>query len=130
MDRREVEGVDIVHDLEVFPYPLDDGCVIQVMASHIIEHIKPWLFIPFMDEVWRVCKPKTQFCISMPYGASRGFQQDPTHCNMANESTWQYFDPRQAIYELYMPKPWLVEFLSWNPQGNMEVILSKTKLPK
>jgi SAM-dependent methyltransferase len=130
LDKRKMDGVDIVHDLEKFPYPLEDECAIQVLCSHIIEHIKPWLFIPFMDEIWRLCKPNAQLLISMPYGASRGFQQDPTHCNMANEATWLYFDPRHSIYNLYKPKPWKIERNVWNPQGNMEVVLAKAPLPE
>ena len=130
IDKRDLPEVDIVHDLEVFPYPLDDGCAIQVLASHIIEHIKPWLFIPFMDEVWRLCRDNAQLLISMPYGASRGFQQDPTHCNMANEATWQYFDPRFDIYQLYKPKPWTIERSVWNPHGNLEMVLSKVGVKK
>lgn len=125
MDVRDLDGVDIVHDFEEFPWPIEDKDVIQALASHVIEHVKPWKFIPFMDEVWRVLKPDAHFLISMPYGASRGFQQDPTHCNMANEATWTYFDPEQPLYQVYKPKPWKIVQNVWMPQGNMEVILAK-----
>ena len=125
MDRRRVRGVDIVHDLEKTPWPLKKESVIQIFASHIIEHIKPWLFIDVMDEMWRVCKVDAQLLISAPYGASRGFQQDPTHCNMVNESTFRYFTPGSPVYNIYKPKPWRVESCIWNPYGNIEVILAK-----
>jgi len=39
MDYRPLPGVDIVHDLELFPYPLPDQSVDLVMASHVLEHI-------------------------------------------------------------------------------------------
>ncbi len=41
MDIRPLEGVDIVHDIEKFPYPLPDECCALVMASHLMEHINP-----------------------------------------------------------------------------------------
>jgi len=41
MDIRPLEGIDIVHDIEKFPYPLPDGCCTLVYASHVIEHINP-----------------------------------------------------------------------------------------
>jgi len=41
MDFRALEGVDIVHNLEQFPYPLPDNSVSFAVASHVLEHIKP-----------------------------------------------------------------------------------------
>lgn len=127
MDKRPLEGIDIVHDLEVFPYPLEDEVCLTIVASHIIEHIKPWLFIDVMDELWRVAKIDAQLAISMPYGYSDGFLQDPTHCNMCNHATWEYFDPRCPLYFIYKPKPWLIQegFPTYKYNGNMEVLLRK-----
>jgi SAM-dependent methyltransferase len=127
MDKRAVEGVDIVHDLEVFPYPLEDESCLTIVGSHIVEHIKPWLMIEFMDELWRLLKPDGQLALSMPYGVSFGFVQDPTHCNPCNEATWQYFDPDKPLYGIYRPKPWRITpgFPVWQVTGNMEVVLEK-----
>lgn len=41
MDVRPLPGVDIVHNLEKFPWPLDDESCILVHASHVLEHINP-----------------------------------------------------------------------------------------
>lgn len=41
MDVRELEGVDIVHNLEKFPYPLPDESCSMVVASHVLEHMNP-----------------------------------------------------------------------------------------
>lgn len=35
------KGVDIVHDLELFPYPLPDECASFAVCSHLVEHINP-----------------------------------------------------------------------------------------
>lgn len=129
MDKRPLEGIDIVHDLEDFPYPLKDKSCLTIVGSHIIEHIKPWLMLDFMDELWRILKLDGQLALSLPYGISRGFQQDPTHCNACNEATWQYFDPRFTLYQIYKPRPWEVEvgFPQYQINGNMEVVLRKVK---
>ncbi len=131
MDKRKLPGVDIVHDLEVFPYPLDDNSCLTIVGSHIVEHIKPWLMIDFMNELWRIAKVEGQLAISMPYGVSRGFQQDPTHCNVCNEATWQYFDPRFPLYNIYKPKPWEVSlgYPQYQDGGNMEVVMEKINEP-
>lgn len=41
LDIRPLETVDIVWNLERFPWPLPDECCIRVMASHVVEHINP-----------------------------------------------------------------------------------------
>lgn len=42
MDVRPLPGVDIVHDVLKFPWPLPDECVLLAMASHLLEHIPPF----------------------------------------------------------------------------------------
>lgn len=121
---------DIVHDLEKIPYPIKSDSVLSIVACHVIEHIKPWLMIDFMNECWRIGKVDCQLVIKMPYGVSYGYVQDPTHCNPCNETTWLYFDPRYKIlYEKYKPKPWRIRFSSYQSNGNMEVLLEKILLP-
>ena len=125
MDWRAREGVDIVHDLEDFPYPLDDETCLTIKAAHLVEHIKPWLFIRWMDEMWRLLVPNGQICISAPYAYSMGMMQDPTHCTNITDKTWQYFDPDYVSYKHYEPKPWKIEHLAWRLAENVEVILRK-----
>ena len=132
IDIREMPGVDIAHDVEVYPWPLPDESVVRAVCSHLVEHINPhkFNFIHFMDEIWRIMKPVGQLAIACPHGSSPGFLQDPTHCNPLNETTWSYFDPlcpytNGLLYRIYRPKPWKIEHLTWNPAANIEVILSK-----
>ena len=129
MDIRELPNVDIVHDVEEFPWPLPDECVKAAFASHLVEHINPhkFGFINFMDEVWRVMQEGGQFAMSLPHGSSPGYLQDPTHCNPCNEATWDYFCPHRAsgLWTIYQPRPWFLKALTANPGGNMEVVLVK-----
>jgi SAM-dependent methyltransferase len=134
LDIQQFPGVDIVHDWNVYPWPLPDECVLRAIASHVIEHIPPhnFGFVNFMNEVWRVMKPDGQFAIAMPYATSPGMYQDPTHCNFCNENTWLYFDPLEnksggMLYKFYTPKPWRIQQLWYDPSGNMEVLLIKRR---
>lgn len=125
LDKRDVAGVDIVHDAEVFPYPLPDESCSIILMSHLIEHIKPWLTVDLFNELWRLMKPGGQIWIGTPYAGSFGFWQDPTHCNGCNEATWTYFDPDYPLYQIYRPKPWKIQKNAWFETGNMEVIMEK-----
>lgn len=127
MDIRPLDGVDIVHDFEELPWPLPDESVLRSIASHVVEHINPhkFGFVNWMNEVWRVTKDEGQLAIIVPHGYSPGYLQDPTHCNACNEHTWYYFDPRQFLYDIYKPKPWLIQSLTWSPFANIEALLVK-----
>src|SRR3990167_3541145 len=82
VDIQDLPGVDVVWDLEKFPWPFPDNCADLLIASQLVEHINPHggIFIKFMDEAWRILKPKGQFMIATPYAGSIGYWQDPTHC--------------------------------------------------
>lgn len=129
IDIRELPGVDIVHDLEVYPWPLPDECALLATASHYVEHINPAHFgiINFFNEVWRVMKEEGEFAIVTPHGLSQGFRQDPTHTKAWDEATFAYFDPLEpsGLYNIYKPKPWQIKYLSWSPVSNIEAILVK-----
>ncbi len=132
MDKRKLPGIDIVHDLETFPYPLEDESCLTIVGSHIIEHIKPWLTIDLFNELWRILKPGGQLALATPYAGSPGFWQDPTHCNGFNEATFQYFDPDYPLWQIYKPKPWKIEkgFPVWQATGNLEILMSKREVKR
>ena len=125
MDRRARLGVDIVHDCEVLPWPFKDETFDRIILSHLVEHLKPWLMVDIMDELWRVMKPKGQLLIATPYAGSFGFYQDPTHIKAWNEATPTYFDSAYPLYEVYKPRPWRLEQNIWRDMGNLEILMVK-----
>ncbi|MCD6116381.1 methyltransferase domain-containing protein [bacterium] len=54
LDIRPAPHVDVIHDLNVYPYPFEDNEFDYVNMSHIIEHMKEPLRT--MNEVYRICK--------------------------------------------------------------------------
>ena len=59
------EGVDIVHDLEVYPYPFKTGSADEILMSHVLEH----LVYPLkaLIECHRILKPRGLLTISVPH---------------------------------------------------------------
>ena len=125
MDKRELPGIEIVHDIEVFPWPVKDGECSVIMMSHLVEHIKPWLQIDLMNEAWRVLEPNGLLLISTPYAGSFRYFQDPTHCAPWNEATVEYFLEDKPLYQVYKPKPWKCDRMAFHLQGDLEVALRK-----
>jgi predicted SAM-dependent methyltransferase len=134
IDIQPLPGVDIVHDLNIHPWPIESDSVQQAQAWHIVEHIPPvcvtsagtrFPFIEFMNECWRILKAGAVLDIECPHGGSDGFLHDPTHCNHVTEITWNYFAPSKAQYQIYRPKPWRIQHLHYTRDGNVSVKLVK-----
>ena len=125
LDSRPSDGVDIVHNIEEFPYPLEPESVLTIKCAHVLEHVKPWLVVPFMDEMWRLLVSGGQLAISAPYAYSMGMMMDPTHCTNVTDVTFQYFDPDYVLFQHYQPLPWKIEHLAWKLDANVEAILRK-----
>jgi len=134
MDIQKRPGVDVVHDLNLHPWPIDAERVDCAKAWHIIEHIPPacvtengtrFPFLEFMNECWRVLKVGARLDIETPHGASDGFLHDPTHCNPVDELTFEHFDPDYRRYQTYQPKPWKIISLNYTREGNVNVVLEK-----
>lgn len=132
VDYRALPGVDLVQDLEIFPWKLPSESFNTAVSNHVIEHINPCkgIFISFMNEAWRILKPEGEFLIGCPYATSVGMFRDPTHCNFINEETWSYFDPADqlyggSLYHIYAPLPWRIKINTWHTTGNMEIVLVK-----
>lgn len=68
---------DVVHDLNVLPYPFEESSLDEVYASHVLEHLDR----PFnvMKEIHRILKPGGKLILKVPH-FSRGF----THAEHAH----------------------------------------------
>lgn len=96
VDIADIEGVEHVVDLTVFPWPFDDDSVDEIYSSHYVEHTYPLGgahdgLVAFMDEVWRICKHDAKVKIVHPYLKSDRAFQDPTHTRFIPDATWHYF---------------------------------------
>jgi SAM-dependent methyltransferase len=90
-DIAELEGIDIVHDLNKFPWPFEDEQFSEIVANDVLEHLNE--LIPAMEELHRILKSNGALHIKVPYWNSWGFHADPTHKLSFHEMTFTFFDP-------------------------------------
>ena len=55
LDKFSTYKPDIVHDLEVFPYPFENNSVEEIILSHVLEHIGqvPDVFNKIIKEIYK-----------------------------------------------------------------------------
>ncbi len=90
LDIAPLEGVDLVHDLRFFPWPIADDTFDEIVAYDIIEHLPDT--IRTMEELWRILKPGGVVEFRIPYWNSIHSINDPTHIKLFNENTLGFFD--------------------------------------
>jgi SAM-dependent methyltransferase len=101
LDIHKHDGVDVVHDLNKFPYPLKDNEFDEILASHILEHVDDMPKV--MKELHRILKPGGRLVIRGPHFSGEGSWVDPTHKRNFTAGTFSFFCPRNAdgLEEIY-----------------------------
>lgn len=94
---------DVVHDLESFPYPFDDGSFDEVHLDNVIEHLSDVLGT--MEEIHRICRDGALVRIVVPYFRSRWADIDPTHKHAFTVDSFTYFDPDHVHSQIYPYSP-------------------------
>lgn len=89
LDAVEIPGVDVVHDLDVFPWPFEDGIFEAVHATQVYEHVREP--VGFVVEAHRVLKVGGVLHIVVPHYKSENSFTDPTHLRHCTERTWDYW---------------------------------------
>jgi SAM-dependent methyltransferase len=84
------KDVDVIWDLEKFPWPFPDNSVDEIVCNHYIEHTKD--LIAFMNELHRILVPGGSALIRAPYYNSMRAWQDPTHTRAISEATFLYYN--------------------------------------
>lgn len=91
LDIADVPGVDIVHDLDVAPWPFDDDQFSLVRGVQVFEHVDDPIL--FMCEAWRVLRPGGELYLTVPHYQSANSFTDPTHRRHCTLHTWDYWCP-------------------------------------
>lgn len=89
VDSVALPGVDVVHDLDVFPWPFDDESCEEVWASQVFEHVR--YPVGFMREAHRILRLGGLLHIVTPHWRSENAHTDPTHRRFCTEHTWDYW---------------------------------------
>lgn len=88
LDITNYPGIDVVWDLNNLPLPFKDEEFDEILAKNILEHVN---YIPLMDELYRILKPKGKIKVSVPHFTSMESYSDPTHINFFAYLTMSYF---------------------------------------
>jgi SAM-dependent methyltransferase len=99
LDLLDFPGVDVHHDLNVFPYPFTDSEFDEIWADQVLEHLQDPL--KAVEEIWRISKHSAIVHIGVPYFRSRYATIDPTHKNFFGVQWFDYFDPQKEFFKVY-----------------------------
>lgn len=88
LDRADLPGVDIVHDIEKIPLPFRDEEFEEILCQDVLEHIE---YLPVLRELHRILKTGGTLKIRVPHFTSRDNFSDPTHRNFFSICTFEFF---------------------------------------
>jgi len=108
VDKVKVKGVDIVHDLDKFPYPFRDNEFDLVYASHFLEHVED--LEKTLKEIQRILKPNGTFKGRVPHFSCGVTYRDPTHKRFFSYFSFDYFSDKCW----YAPVKFRIKKVSFN----------------
>lgn len=126
VDRAAIPGVDVVHDLDVGPWPFArDAEVEQLAAVDVFEHVADPVL--FMTECWRILQPNRMLFIQTPHYRSRDAYTDPTHRRFPTEHTFDYWIPGTVLFTEHNPAYGGVSFakVAMEIGSNIQITLRK-----
>ncbi len=89
MDILDLKGVDVVHNLDVVPWPIESNSVDVVVAHSVVEHLTD--IVSFLNEVWRVLGVGGRVIITVPYFRCVDSYTDITHKHFFTSKSFDYF---------------------------------------
>ncbi len=101
IDRLPGTAADVVHDLDQFPWPLDDSSFDELRMIHVIEHVGN--VIRTMEELHRLGRNGARVIIITPHYTDFSSFCDPTHRWHLNSYSLRYFGNDNAGYGYYSP---------------------------
>lgn len=99
VDYSDRHNPDIIHDLNVFPYPFESDSIDQVYLDNVLEHLDNPMQV--MEEVHRITKHGGGVKVIVPYFRSVFAFIDPTHKTFYTVDSFAYYDPDHIICQRY-----------------------------
>jgi len=91
VDSIKLPWVDIVHDLEQFPYPFKENTFKEVYSAHVLEHMSDLGKV--MEELTRIGKNWCEIKVIVPYFTNPWTRADYTHKRAFTTWSFDYFSP-------------------------------------
>ena len=99
VDWSDQHDADVVHDLNVFPYPFESSIFDEIYIDNTLEHLDD--VVRVMEEIHRICKPGGFVKVIVPYFRSVWACVDPTHKHFFTVESFSYYDPDHVICQRY-----------------------------
>jgi SAM-dependent methyltransferase len=90
---------DVVHDLNVFPYPFDNSEFDEVYIKGTLCLLNDPVKV--MEEIYRMCKPGGEVVVLQPYFRSVWNHVDPWIKNFGTVHSFAFYDPDDEICKRY-----------------------------
>jgi len=98
LDKSKIKGVDVVHDLDKYPWPFPSNYFDEVYGRDAIEHLKD--LVKAMAEIHRICKPNAKVRLIVPYWhSSAAFY--PNHYYFFNVDGLKMFTEKSRTYDAH-----------------------------
>jgi SAM-dependent methyltransferase len=108
--RRHRPEIDVVHDLNVLPWPWADESFDLIVARSVFEHLDRDL-VACLDQCWRILRSGGEIQIKVPHWQADAAYQDPTHRWRFTLGSFDVFDPdtaRGQEYSFYTDRKWRI----------------------
>lgn len=92
LDVAQLPGVDVVHDLTIYPWPFDTDTFEEIELINVLEHLADT--VKTIEELHRIARPGAKIIIRVPFWNSPDMFADPTHKRFFSEKTLRFFDPK------------------------------------
>lgn len=90
VDKRPgIPGINMVHDLDVYPWPFDDASVDEIVMDQCLEHLVDRNRA--MKEIYRILKKGGKATICVPHFTWQYAYADPTHRHLFSYRTFFYY---------------------------------------
>lgn len=102
--------ITVAHDLNILPWPWEDGSFDRIVARAVFEHLDIDL-VHSLDECWRILRPGGTVYLKLPHWNSDIAHQDPTHRWFFSMASFDQFDParrRGREYDFYTDHHWRI----------------------
>ena len=98
LDKSKVKGVDVVHNLDKYPWPFPSNYFDEVYGRDAIEHLRD--LNKAMKEIHRISKPNAKVRLIVPYWHSSGAFY-PNHYYFFNVDSMKFFTDEDRSYDNY-----------------------------
>ncbi len=95
LDRAASTEPDVVHDINVVPWPLATSSFDVIRCYDVVEHLDSLLTL--MEEIHRVGAPGARVEITTPHYSSVNSWTDPTHRQHLGVRSFDYFTEEHAL---------------------------------